>query len=241
MNLEDALIRAPFVQPVSGFCTTRAGGVSEAPFDSLNLGAACGDEPAFVDRNRQRLRSRLPAAPCWLQQVHGARVIHLDQWRPGIEADAAWTDVPGQVVAILTADCLPILVADPGGRCIAAIHAGWRGLVAGVIEQCISSMPMAPKSLVAWIGPRICARHYEVDATVRNALDESPGVFFRTRPGHWLADLPAIAKRQLQAAGLEHITDSALCTAGSRRFFSYRRDGRTGRMATLGWIAPEDS
>jgi len=239
MSAEGALVQAPFVSPIRALCTTRRGGVSAPPFDSLNLGAACGDRPSCVERNRALVTSLLPAAACWLRQIHGAGVIHLDDWSTGVSADAAWTDRPGQVAAILTADCLPIVIAEPGGRCVAAIHAGWRGLAADVIGNCVAALPTRPEALVAWIGPRICQRHYEVDATVRDTFDLASEAFTPTRPGHWSADLPAVARKQLRRAGLETVTDSALCTAGDKRFFSYRRDGRTGRMATFVWIEPD--
>jgi len=241
MTIEEALIPALLPPPVAGFCTSRIGGVSGPPYDSLNLGGACGDDQTAVEQNRRRVCSLLPAAPCWLRQVHGNHVVHLDQWQPGLEADAAWTDRPGQVVAVLTADCLPILVGDPDGHCVAAIHAGWRGLAAGVIERCIAALPARPNDLKAWIGPRICAEHYEVDASVRTAFEEVPEAFSPTRPGHWLADLPAIAVKQLLATGIETVTDSAICTAEGTSFFSYRRDGCTGRMATLAWIESVNS
>lgn len=234
---DDSLLRAPFEPPVRAFATTRAGGVSRRPFDSLNLGGACGDDPACVAQNRTRLESLLPASPCWLGQVHGDRVIHLDDWRPGIAADAAWTDRPGQVCAVLTADCLPILVADGAGRCVAAVHAGWRGLAADVVLRCIEALPVDPGLLEAWIGPRICREHYEVDAQVHDAFAGMNEAFVSTREGHWQADLARIARMKLLEAGVSRVTDSRACTAGQGRFFSYRRDRHTGRMASVIWIA----
>lgn len=236
MTLREAFIPAPFAKPVRGFCTTRFGGVSEPPFDSLNLGAACGDVSSRVAQNRRLLRARLPSGPGWLKQVHGNRVIHLDNWYRGIAADAAWTDKPGQVAAVLTADCLPVLVADRDGGCVAAIHAGWRGLAAGVIAECIGALPAAPGALIAWIGPRICCEHYEVGEDVRNAFTDSADAFINNRPGHWLADLAAIASRQLFDAGVCKVTDSRSCTAEGAQFFSYRRERRTGRMASVIWL-----
>lgn len=236
MPPSDSLLVAPFVAPVRGFCTTRAGGASQAPYNSLNLGAACGDDPADVAENRARLDSMLPAPPRWLRQVHGNRVIHLDDWFDGVEADAAWTDRPGQVAAVLTADCLPILVADAEGRCVAAIHAGWRGLAAGVIARCIEALPTEPGRLTAWIGPRICAAHYEVGTEVRDALDREGQAFEPTRKGHWAADLACIAEARLNDSGVGGVIDSKVCTAEGKRFFSYRRDKRTGRMASVIWI-----
>ena len=236
MNPEDCFIGAPFQQPVRGFCTTRFGGASAPPFDSFNLGAACGDDSNQVTENRRLLRKTLPAEPCWLKQVHGNRVIHLDDWYAGTQADAAWTDRPGQVAVVLAADCLPLLVADREGTCVAAIHAGWRGLAAGVIAECIDALPVPPATLVAWIGPRICREHYEVGEDVHGAFPAAEEAFRESREGHWLADLPAIAGRQLRDAGVGEFNDSSACTAEGHRFFSYRRDQRTGRMATVIWM-----
>lgn len=239
MTLAESVIRAPFAEPVRGLCTTRVGGVGRRPFDSLNLGAGVGDDPGDVETNRAVLEGLLGARPCWLRQVHGRRVIHLDDWTEGIEADAAWTDRPGQVACVLVADCLPILLAEGGGGCIAAIHAGWRGLAAEVIGRTIAELPADPDRLQAWVGPRICRDHYEVGQEVRDAFDESEAAFEPVRPGHWLADLPRIAERQLREAGVGRLTDSRACTAGESRFFSYRRDRRTGRMAACIWLQPE--
>lgn len=236
MISQDQFIQAPFEQPVRGFCTTRLGGASAPPFDSFNLGPASGDDPARLAENRRMLRNVLPAEPSWLKQVHGDHVIHLDDWHDGVAADAAWTDRPGQVAAVLTADCLPILVADCEGACVAAIHAGWRGLAAGVIGQCIRALPSRPENLIAWIGPRICPEHYEVGTDVRGAFPRGSDAFKASRKGHWLADLPAIAGLQLTAAGVGEFHDSCACTAEGSRFFSYRRDHRTGRMAAVIWL-----
>src|SRR6056297_2704632 len=236
MISEQQFIQAPFGQPVRAFSTTRLGGASAAPFDSFNLGSACGDDAARVAENRRTLRRALPDEPGWLKQVHGDRVIHLDDWHEGVAADAAWTDRPGQVAAVLTADCLPILVADRAGTCVAAIHAGWRGLAAGVIGQCIRALPAPPENLVAWLGPRICQAHYEVGEDVRGAYAGAADAFEPSREGHWLADLPAIAEMQLDAAGVGEFHDSCACTAEGSRFFSYRRDQETGRMAAVIWL-----
>ncbi|NKI36261.1 peptidoglycan editing factor PgeF [Wenzhouxiangella sp. XN79A] len=235
------LIQAPFDPPVHGVATTREGGVSRPPFDSFNLGDACGDDPEAVVANRQRLAAVLPGPPHWLRQIHGVDVIHLDDWRPGVEADAAWTDRPGRVVAVLTADCLPVLLADCEGRCVAAVHAGWRGLAAGVLEAAVAALPVAPDRLRAWIGPRIGPAAYEVDGPVRDALGEHDRAFRPTRPGHWQVDLAAIAIERLRASGISDPVDSGLCTAADpARLFSHRRDGRSGRQATLAWITPPD-
>jgi YfiH family protein len=228
---------------VRALATTRGGGVSEAGWASLNLGDSCGDAPAAVAENRRRLRQALPSDPCWLKQVHGDRVIHLDRWQPGIQADAAWTDRPHQVCAILTADCLPILLAEAQGALVAAVHAGWRGLAADILGAVIATLPAAPENLLAWIGPSIRARHYEVDAPVRDALlalqPDLSGAFEPSREGHWLADLQAVADRRLRTLGVAAVFDAKLCTADDpQRFFSYRRDrGLGGRQASLIWLA----
>jgi len=241
MKLAESLIHAPFEPPVRGFCTTRAGGVGEPPFDSLNLGGSCGDDPAAVATNRARLRRLLPGPPCWLRQVHGSRVIHLDDWTAGVEADAAWSDRPGQVACVLAADCLPILVAAHGSVCIAAIHAGWRGLAAGVIARTVAKLPVDPGRLQAWIGPRICQQHYEVGPEVRRALPAPATAFEPGGSSRRSADLARIAERQLREAGVRQVDDSRACTAEGSRFFSHRRDGRTGRMAACIWIDPQEN
>ena len=235
MTLVDSVIRAPFASPVHGFCTTRCGGVSSPPFDSLNLGDACGDDLVNVEANRARLQRLLPESPRWIRQVHGRRVIHLDDWKENIEADAVWTDRPGQVACVLVADCLPILVADRGQVCVAAIHAGWRGLAAGVIGRTIAQLPAEPARLQAWIGPRIGRKHYAVGPEVRDAFACQQIAFEPVGPSRWLADLPQIAERQLSEAGVGQIIDSKACTAEDSRFFSHRRDRRTGRMAACIW------
>lgn len=239
MTLSDSVMTAPFDPPVQGLCTTRAGGVGKPPFDTLNLGDSCGDDPAAVAANRARLRRLLPGPPRWLRQVHGDRVIHLDDWSAGVEADAAWTDRPGQVAGVLVADCLPILVAGHGSACVAAIHAGWRGLAAGVIARTVAGLPVHPGRLQAWIGPRICQQHYEVGPELRRALPVPETAFEPCGTSRWFADLARIATHQLRDAGVGRIGDSRACTAEGSRFFSYRREGRTGRMAACIWIDPE--
>ncbi len=239
MTLAESVIRAPFNPPIHGFCTTRYGGVGRPPFDSFNLGSACGDDPVDVAKNRDRLQRLLPGSPRWLRQVHGSRVIHLDDWTHGIEADAAWTDRPGQVACVLAADCLPVLVAERDqAACIAAIHAGWRGLAAGVIGNAIAALPVDPGRLQAWIGPRIGRKHYQVGQSVRHALDDYACAFEPVGQDQWLADLARIATRQLRNAGVERVIDSKACTAEDSRFFSYRRVTPTGRMAACIWKEP---
>lgn len=236
------LIRPDWTLPaVRALSTTRAGGVSRGPWAELNLGAACGDDPAAVAENRRRLECLLPGPPQWLNQVHGTRVIASHEWRPGIEADAAWTDRPGRVLAIQTADCLPVLVADREGRVAGAAHAGWRGLAAGVLERLIGALPVSPGDVQAWIGPGIGAGAFEVGPEVREAflaVDAGLGGHFRPgREDRWLADLKGIAADRLAAAGIARVFDCGLCThADAGRFFSFRRDGTCGRMASLIWL-----
>lgn len=233
---DESVIRAPFAPPIHGLCTTRCGGVGSPPFDTFNLAMGCGDDSADVAENRSRLRRMLPGSPRWLRQVHGSRVIHLDDWREDVEADAAWTDRPDQVACVVVADCLPILVSD--GRqaaCVAAIHAGWRGLAAGVIGKSIAALPVDPARLQAWIGPRIGRHHYRVGTTVRQAFNDYATAFEPVAQHQWLADLPKIARRQLLDASVGRVIDSQLCTVEDGRFFSHRRDRRNGRMAACIW------
>ena len=233
---------APRVQALA---TTRHGGVSQGAWSSFNLGTQCGDPPDAVARNRRRLGTLLPAAPRWLRQVHGQRVIHLDDWQDGIEADGAWTDRPGQVVAILTADCLPVLLADRDGQLVAGLHAGWRGLAGGILSEGVRALPVSPGRLFAWIGPGISADAYEVDDTVRQAfvgVESSWARFFESNArGRFQADLKGLAAAQLAAAGVGQVIDCSRCTAGEPEwFFSYRRDqGRCGRQASLIWLGQD--
>jgi len=224
--------------------TTRAlPGASEAPFDAFNLGARCGDDPAAVMENRARLiaLAALPASPHWLAQVHGTavhRVLRRDPATPEPEADAAVTNVPDAVLAILTADCLPVLFAARDGGEVGAAHAGWRGLAAGVLERTVASMHAAPGEILAWLGPAAGPTRYEIGEEVRAAfVDPDPaaaGCFTATRPGHFLIDLYALARRRLGNAGVTSVHGGGLCTiTDASRFYSWRRDGRTGRMATL--------
>lgn len=225
--------------------TLRAGGVSRPPFDSFNIGAHVGDDPDAVEENRRRLRQRLelPGEPAWLAQVHGKRVVDLDTDGVGdspVEADAAVTHGAGRVCAIQVADCMPVLFAAPDGTTIGAAHAGWRGLVGGVLEETVRAMRTPPQGLLAWLGPAIGQRHFEVGEEVRAAfLAADPGAaagFTMNPRGRWQCDLYALAKRRLAALGVTRIHGASWCThADSGRFFSYRRDGRCGRMAALIW------
>jgi len=230
---------------VRALTTLRTGpGMSLAPFDSFNLGDRCGDDPTAVASNRAALQGALAltSMPRWLRQVHGNTVRHVDAIEPPEppEADAAITDQAGIALAILTADCLPVLLCARDGREVAAVHAGWRGLAAGVIEATIAAMRTAPDHLLAWIGPAAGPSAYEVGEDVRAglAIDEaSLRAFTPTRPGHWLCDLPLLARQRLNARGVNSVHGGQHCTISDQaRFYSHRRDGRSGRMATLIWI-----
>ncbi|MDZ7735363.1 MAG: peptidoglycan editing factor PgeF [Gammaproteobacteria bacterium] len=206
------------------------------------MAAHVGDDPAAVAANRRDLRQQLqlPAEPAWLNQVHGCAVIRAGQ-TGAATADASWTQVPGSICAVLTADCLPLLLCDRDGGCIAAVHVGWRGLVAGVIQAAVASLPVEPGRLLAWLGPCIGPGAFEVGAEVYAACQQTlPGAdagFHDGRPGRWQADLPALTRLALKQAGLIACYDSELCTYSQPQdFYSYRRDGRTGRMAALIWM-----
>lgn len=236
------------------FCTTRQGGVSTGPRASLNLGRHVGDDALLVDENRRRLARRLPAAPLWLDQVHGTKVFDADAARGesgdavGLpRADAAVTTSAGRVLAIMTADCLPVVIADLDGAALGVAHAGWRGLVGGVLENTLHSLRARhPRAAGwrAWIGPGISQPHFEVGGEVREAFvvqDPDSAVFFiaGVRPGKWQADLPGLARARLLKAGVQQVQASGHCTyARSDMFYSYRRDPDGGRMATLAWLGP---
>jgi YfiH family protein len=241
---EAARLHADWPAPpgVVAFTTLRRGaGVSQPPFDSFNLGARCGDDVAAVMHNREQLIAgfALPSAPRWLRQVHGAGVA-VDPGDGEPEADAAVTCTSGLVLAILTADCLPVVLAAADGGEVAAAHAGWRGLCGGVLEATAAAMRTAPADVVAWLGPAAGPQAYEVGTEVRAAFVErdprAATAFVATRPGHWRVDLYALARQRLAEAGVTRVFGGGLCTiSDAQRFYSHRRDQRTGRMATLIW------
>jgi hypothetical protein len=236
----------PAPRNVRAVATTRLGGVSIGTYRSLNLADHVGDDPASVAENRRRLARSLdlPAEPHWLQQVHGTTVRDADAHSGGA-ADAMIASAPGEVCVVLTADCLPVLLCDDSGLHVGAVHAGWRGLAAGVIEATILAFMrkgVAAEKLLAWIGPSIGPRAYEVGDDVRDAfLARDPAAaagFAENARGRWQLDMPLIARRRLAAAGVTRVWGGDLCTHGDpRRFFSYRRDGTCGRQATLIWLA----
>lgn len=224
--------------------TTRAGGVSLPPYDRLNLATHVGDDPACIAENRRRLAvmAGFPAEPAWLEQVHGTTVAAAETVDAPVAADAAWTRVPGQPCVVMTADCLPVLLCDRAGTVVAAAHAGWRGLAGGVIAATVARLNAAPAELLAWLGPAIGPAAFEVGEEVRAAflaLDAGNAGCFQPSPaGRWLADLYELARRQLRRLGVPAIYGGDHCTFSEpERFFSYRRESRTGRMATLIWLA----
>ena len=228
--------------------TLRMGGVSASPYESLNLGGHVGDSAVAVADNRQRLAAAagLPSEPLWLTQVHGINVVDLDavlDVGTPESADAAFTRSRGRVCAILTADCLPIVLAADSGDLVAAAHAGWRGLAGGVIEATVQALKVPPARLMAWLGPAIGPEHFEVGSEVREALlkgDSGAEVAFVPNPrGRFMADLGLLAHRRLAALGVGRIYSSGHCTfANGESYFSHRRDGVTGRQATLIWLEP---
>jgi len=217
-------------------------GVSKGPYSRFNLGDHVGDDPAAVAENRRRLKvaAGLPSDPAWLSQVHGIGVANLDSLVAPGPADVAIARGSGKVCAILTADCLPIVLASASGAIVAAAHAGWRGLAAGVIEATVRAMGVPPGSLVAWLGPAIGPEHFEVGSEVRDAFlqgDSNSGEAFEPNArGRFMADLGMLARQRLQGLGVSRIYGGGECTfAHADRYFSHRRDGISGRQATLIW------
>lgn len=226
---------------VAALVTTRAGGASEGAYAGLNLGTHVGDDAQRVAENRRRLAALLPAEPVWLDQVHGVRVVRADQAAPGCSADAAYTESRGTVCAVLTADCLPVLLCDAAGSVVACAHAGWRGLCEGVIEASVAAMGRPGAQLLAYLGPAIGPASFEVGEEVRAAFvarDSSAALAFAPgRPGKWWCDLYALARQRLAHCGVGAVWGGGFDTfAEATRFYSYRRDGRTGRMAALVWL-----
>lgn len=225
---------------VKSLMTTREGGVSVAPWARLNLGDHVGDDPTHVAANRARLRDMLPAEPGWLRQVHSARVVELGR-DANPEADASFTREAGQVCAVLTADCLPVLFCDRAGSVVAAAHAGWRGLAGGVLEATVAAMRVDPAGILAWMGAAIGPQAFEVGDEVRRIFvgqhPEAASAFVPHGPGKWLADIYRLARIRLESAGVRAIYGGGRCTLSEADvFFSYRRDGVTGRMASLVWL-----
>ncbi|UEB95171.1 peptidoglycan editing factor PgeF [Pseudomonas sp. HN2] len=230
----------PAPASVRACVTTREGGVSEAPFDSLNLGDHVDDRPEAVAENRRRLTDHFSIQPAWLQQVHGITVVHAD---PGIvaTADASWTATPGIACAAMTADCLPALFCDRAGTRVAAAHAGWRGLAAGVLEATLDSLDVPADEVLVWLGPAIGPKAFEVGPEVRevfiNQLPEAAEAFVPSNnPGKFMADIYELARLRLAECGVTAVYGGGFCTVTDPRFFSYRRASRTGRFASLIWL-----
>jgi len=223
--------------------TTRLGGVSAGSYASLNLGDHVADDPASVASNRARLATalHLPSEPFWLRQVHGTRVVIHDGSHVLPEADAAVAFEPGRVLAILTADCLPVVFTSRDGSRLGVAHAGWRGLAAGILEATISKLNAPPSELLAWLGPAIGATAFEVGGEVRatfvSADAPSAAAFTENARGRWQADLYSLAKRRLLLHGVTSVSSMDACTfTDTARFYSFRRHSTTGRMATLAWV-----
>ncbi|UZE17152.1 peptidoglycan editing factor PgeF [Pseudomonas sp. B21-054] len=225
---------------VKACVTTREGGVSLSPFDSLNLGDHVGDDPSAVAENRRRLTEHFAITPAWLQQVHGIAVVEADPTQVAT-ADASWTTTPGIACAAMTADCLPVLFCNRAGTRVAAAHAGWRGLANGVLEATLDSLEDPADEILAWLGPAIGPQAFEVGPEVREAfiaqLPQAAQAFVPSRnAGKFLADIYALARLRLAARGVTTVYGGGLCTVTDPRFFSYRRAARTGRFASLIWI-----
>jgi len=242
---------------VRAYGTTRLGGVSKLPWESFNLAAHVGDGPDAVEKNRETLTNSLglPSSPRWLEQVHGntvveitdhtgiARADHALHTHAPCRGDAAIAKKQGIVCAVLTADCLPVLFCDRAGTCVAAAHAGWRGLAGGVLEATVAALDAAPENLLAWLGPAIGPEAFQVGAEVREAFvrtrPEAALAFVPSPPGHWRADLYLLVRQRLGRLGIREVFGGDFCTwRDTKQFFSYRRDGVTGRMASLIWIEP---
>jgi YfiH family protein len=229
--------RWPAPENVRALVTTRKGGQSRGPFASLNLGEGLGD--AQVAANRELLRVFLPAEPVWLRQVHGVSVVDAGGTTTP-EADASFARIPKVVCTVLTADCLPVLLCDEEGTMVAAVHGGWRGLAAGILERVVAALATAPSKLMAYLGPAIGPQAFEVGDEVRRALTALQPEWqtaFASHGEKWLADLYLLARLRLASAGVTRVYGGGLCTySDSDRFFSHRRDGTTGRMASLIWL-----
>jgi len=232
---------------VKALVTTRQDGVSQTPFDSFNVGLHVGDNPEHVQKNRQQLQQYLNTAcqPQWLQQVHGSEAVAAQVDGIVREADACFTDSPSLPCAVMTADCLPVFFCAQQGDKIAVAHAGWRGLAEGVLETTIGKLGVPPAELLVWLGPAIGPEKFEVGDDVRTAfmaISAASAEAFKpqsSKPGHWLADIYQLARLRLNQQGVDAIYGSNFCTySDTERFFSYRRDGVTGRMASVIWMAP---
>lgn len=233
----------PIPNNVSIAMTNRHGGVSSSPFDSLNLGTHVGDDPASVEQNRQLLHKKLGlrAPITWLEQVHGTDVIDLGRLNAAtdLRVDGAYSNMPNQVCAVMTADCLPVLLCNTAGTEVAAVHAGWRGLCQGVIEAAVAKFTSQSTDIIAYLGPAIGPLAFEVGPEVREAFcakDIKATQYFRAHGEKYLANLEGLAQLRLQALGVNRIHSASVCTFSDQDYFSYRRSSPTGRMASLIWL-----
>ena len=233
----------PAPQNIKAITTTRTGGVSQAPFDSMNLGDHVGDDPNAVRQNRQILADTLglSKSPIWLNQIHSDLVSNLDDPQPLIDADAATTTTKGQACVVMTADCLPVLFCNKAGTVVAASHAGWRGLHASILEKTVAAMNSPAEEIIAWLGPAIGSTAFEVGGEVRQAFmdvqKQAEQAFTAKDNGKWLADIYLLAKQRLNAIGVKQIYGGGECTySNKQRYYSYRKAAKTGRMASLVWM-----
>ena len=228
----------PSPENVCAFTTTRLGGCSEGRWQSMNLSFNCGDDASAVALNHEKLARGLPAQPQWLRQVHGTQVVtHPGRITAEPEADAILSRTAGAVCAVLTADCLPVLFCNLSGSCVAIAHAGWKGLAQGVLKKTVNAMQQQPEQIMAWLGPAIGPTAYEVGEDVKTVFGDAAASFFIARKDRWLLNLYGVARHQLAQLGIVRIYGGEYCTFNdSERFFSYRRDGITGRMASLIWL-----
>lgn len=233
----------PAPSRVRALTTTRQGGFSVPPYTGLNLAEHVGDDPVTVRRNRGLLKDvlTLPSEPLWLDQVHGSVVVEAEACQAGCEGDAAFAQGPGPVCAVLTADCLPLLLSDRAGTQVAAVHVGWRGLAAGIIEAALGRFSVPAGDILAWLGPAIGPHAFEVGPEVRACFlqhdPEAESAFLPGRSDRWQANIYRLARQRLAVAGVGFVTGGDYCTVtDATRFYSYRRDGKTGRMASLIWI-----
>ncbi len=238
----------PVPKHIRAFTTLRPGGYSLGPYLGFNLAQHVGDDPLLIEKNREFLRkdAQLPEKPIWLSQVHGQRVVSRNEACDQEQADGIYTHEKNKICAILTADCLPLLIAEPKGLGVAALHAGWRGLQQNIIGEGLQKLGLAPDNLMAWLGPAIGKQAYTIGPEVRELfLDNDPSLasaFFQDSEQRWHADLYQIARLQLKALGVTQIYAAGDCTyTDPQRFYSARQNAQTGRMASLIWIAGEDS
>ncbi len=233
----------PAPERVKAFSTTRQGGVSQPPFDALNLGMHVGDDPVQVKQNREWLTQQLalPSDPIWLNQIHGIHALCLDHDVSERDADASFSFQAERVCIVMTADCLPVLLCDRKGSCVAAVHAGWRGLCNGIIEATLEKLALRSEDVLAWLGPAIGPTAFEVGEEVKDAFvqeyKEDSTAFSPQADGKWTANLYQLAEQRLRRTGVSAIYGGEYCTYNEpERFFSYRREGQTGRLASFIWI-----